>query len=90
MSNVISIFKNGGSDVEYKRKIAMMDKLELLEEMVSFQEERSRVGGLTRQMMERGIILFGALEQSSETPELKILTRSYLRHLRYELEALEK
>ncbi len=62
-----------------------MDKVNLLDEMVRFQEERSQKGHLTPQMMMRGKHLFRALERTAETQELKILTRSYRRHLEYEL-----
>ncbi|MGZ3697185.1 MAG: hypothetical protein ACXWP5_03750 [Bdellovibrionota bacterium] len=72
-------------DHEYRARILGMDKLELLEEMVRFQEERSRIGYLTLPMMIRGKILFKALEESAETQELKLLTRSYRRHLDYEM-----
>lgn len=71
----------------YRAQIASMDKLALLEEMVRFQEERSRVGSLTPQMMVRGKILFAALEQTAETRELRTLTRTYRRHLEFELES---
>lgn len=74
-------------DLAYHAQILAMDKLQLLEEMVRFQEERSRVGHLTVQMMVRGRILFKALEENAETQELRILTRSYRRHLDYELAA---
>jgi predicted RNA-binding protein YlxR (DUF448 family) len=70
---------------EYRAKILCMDKLQLLEEMVRFQEERSQVGHLTAQMMVRGKFLFRALEDAAETQELKLLTRSYRRHLEFEL-----
>ena len=82
--------KEAESDLAYKAKILGMDKLELLEEMVRFQEERSRHGHLTPQMMIQGKILFKALEQSAETNELRLLTRSYRRHLEFELAALLK
>lgn len=75
---------------EYGLRIASMDKLELLEEMVRFQEERSSVGHLLPDMMVKGRILFKALEESAETPELKLLTRSYRRHLDYELDSYVK
>ena len=74
-------------DHAYRARILSMDKLELLEEMVRFQEERSRLGQLTPQMMIRGKHLFKALEETAETQELRILTRSYRRHLEYELSA---
>ncbi|MDR3608718.1 MAG: hypothetical protein P4M08_15245 [Oligoflexia bacterium] len=74
-------------DHEYHARILGMDKMELLEEMVRFQEERSRVGHLTVTMMVRGQLLFKALEESAETQELRLLTRSYRRHLECELTA---
>ena len=72
-------------DLAYRARILVMDKLELLEEMVRFQEERSRIGELTLPMMIRGKVLFKALEETAETQELKLLTRSYRRHLEFEL-----
>src|SRR3954470_21983352 len=97
MANVVSLkaareLKNSRpEDDAYKATILGMDKLELLEEMVRFQEERARVGHLTPSMMLRGKVLFRALEDTAETQELKLLTRSYRRHLDYELSAfLEK
>lgn len=65
---------------------SQMDKLELLEEMVKFQEERSLRGHLTLEMMQRGLVLFEYLERSAETEEMRLLTRSYQRHLKHELE----
>jgi hypothetical protein len=93
MANVVSLKaarelkQTESKDEAYKAKILVMDKLELLEEMVRFQEERSRVGELTPSMMLRGKILFKALEETAETQELRLLTRSYRRHLDYELSA---
>ena len=93
MSNIVSLkavreIKDAEGDIAYKAKILGMDKLELLEEMVRFQEERSRVGHLTPQMMIQGKVLFKALEDSAETNELRMLTRSYRRHLEFELAAV--
>lgn len=93
MSNIVSLnvvreIKDAEGDMEYRAKILGMDKLELLEEMVRFQEERSRVGHLTPKMMIEGKILFKALEESAETNELRLLTRSYRRHLEFELAAI--
>lgn len=93
MSNVVSlkaireVKQAEGEDDDYRLRILGMDKLALLEEMVRFQEERSRLGSLTPTMMIRGRVLFGALEGAAETRELKLLTRSYRRHLEYELAA---
>ena len=74
-------------DHAYRAQILSMDKLELLEEMIRFQEERSRIGSLSVAMMVRGKHLFKALEETAETQELRILTRSYRRHLEHELNA---
>ena len=92
MSNVVSLkavrdIKDAETeDHTYRAMILSMDKLELLEEMVRFQEERSSMGQLTLAMMIKGRHLFKALEETAETQELKILTRSYRRHLDFELQ----
>jgi len=77
-------------DFAYRAMILGMDKLELLEEMIRFQEERSRLGQLTPEMMVRGKHLFKALEENAETQELRLLTRSYRRHLEHELSSYVK
>jgi len=73
------------SDPAYEHKILSMDKVQLLQEMIRFQEERSRLGHLSPSMMTQGKILFEALEKAAETRELQILTRSYRRHLDHEM-----
>lgn len=73
-------------DLDYQALISSMDKIELLDEMVRFQEERSKAGHLTPKMMIRGQILFKALEDSAETDALRSLSRSYRRHLYFELQ----
>jgi len=88
MSKVVSIFKNNYAD--YKTYIYRLDKYDLLVEMVQFQEDRARVGCLTIDMMHKGIILFRALEEASETNELRLLTRSYRRHLEEELKIISE
>lgn len=72
-------------DPLYMDRIQRMDKVELLEEMVRYQEERSNLGELTVSLMVRGRVLFKALEQHAETTALKSLTGAYRRHLDYEL-----
>lgn len=72
-------------DPLYKCRIETMDKVELLNEMVRFQEERSRLGELNVNLMVKGRILFRALEEHAETTALRSLTKSYRRHLEYEL-----
>ncbi|MBU6375328.1 MAG: hypothetical protein KGQ59_04990 [Bdellovibrionales bacterium] len=69
----------------YQARILGMDKLALLEEMVRFQQERSERGALSLQMMNRGKYLFKALEEKAETQELRLLARSYRRHLEFEM-----
>ena len=73
-------------DPYYQMQINRMSKIELLEEMVRFQEERSTKGKLTLTMMVRGRILFRALETHAETDELRLLASSYRRHLEHEIE----
>ena len=70
----------------YRAELAQKDKLELLEEMVRFQEDRTANGGeLTIDMMHKGIILFGLLEKQCETQEMFLLASYYRKHLEYEL-----
>lgn len=96
MDNVVSLKvvremkKATQEDPDYEAKILGADKLELLSEMMKFQEERTETGYLTPTMMVRGKILFKALEERAETFELRHLARSYRRHLKYELEAYYK
>jgi hypothetical protein len=77
-------------DPYYQVQINRMNKIELLEEMVRFQEERTAKGKLTLNMMVRGRILFRALETTSETDELRLLSSSYRRHLEHEIEEFLK
>jgi heme oxygenase len=77
-------------DPYYQILINRMNKMELLEEMVRFQEERSKKDNLSLTMMVRGKILFRALEISAETDELRLLASSYRRHLEHEIELNSK
>lgn len=90
MSNVINLFANRAvsNEAAYKTRLSTMSKVELLEEMVRFQEERKMRGELTQQMMHEGRLLFKALEDCADSQELKILSRSYRAHLERELNAL--
>lgn len=71
----------------YQAKILGMDKLELLEEMLRFNQEKTEQGELSIQKINRGKYLFKALEERAETEELRLLARSYRRHLQSELTA---
>ena len=96
MSNVISIraFKalkdSEAEELAYQARILSMSKVELLEEMVRFQEDRKAEGHLTADLMFKGKHLFKALEECADSQELKILSRSYRRHLDYEIAALRE
>lgn len=96
MSNVISlkvareIKDTEAEERAYEKMILSLSKTELLDEMVRFQEERTKMGKLTLPMMVRGKHLFKALEEQAETQELKALTGAYRRHLEYELAELIK
>lgn len=96
MSNVISIrsfkaMKESDEDaLAYQAQILSMNKVELLEEMVRFQEARKAEGKLTSDLMFKGKHLFKALEECADSQELKILSRSYRRHLDYEIAALRE
>ena len=69
----------------YLQRILKMDKLELLEEMIQFQDLRNEEKSLSPNLIIRGQILFNALEEVAETHELKSLTRDYKKHLDQEL-----
>lgn len=95
MSKVISlehyrVFRRVDSaalqDEAYLRVLQRMEKAELLEEMVRFQQRRSKVDSLTLPMMIRGRILFSTIEKTADTEALKSLASSYRRHLEHELE----
>jgi hypothetical protein len=77
-------------DPYYQILINRMNKMELLEEMVRFQEERSKKDNLSLTMMVRGRILFHALELMAETDELRLLASSYRRHLEHEIDLHSK
>jgi len=62
-----------------------MSKYELLEEMVKFQERvAANNGKLTLPLIKEGISLYTELFEQANTPELRNLSQSYLKHLRYE------
>jgi hypothetical protein len=73
----------------YSKKIQAMDKLELLDQMVTFQEQRSKTGLSTKMMIE-GQILFKALESTAQTEELRVLARNYCEHLKEQYEKYKK
>ena len=84
MSNVINMSDRRKINTDYKKLVGSMDKIQLLEAMVDFQETRTAEGKLTPELIAYGLVLFKALTENAETPELKTLSRSYYRHLTYE------
>ena len=90
--NVFRAMKQAEKDqYEYHARILGMEKHELLNEMIRFQEDRSKAGKLSPEMIVKGKILFAALEKSAETDALKSLSTSYRRHLELEYQSyLEK
>jgi hypothetical protein len=77
-------------DPQYQMRINRMNKIELLEEMVRFQDERGQLEKVSFPLMIRGRILFRALEMFAETSELRLLASSYYNHLENEIEAYLK
>lgn len=75
-------------ELTYRAHILGLTKVQLLEEMVTFQQKRTALEALTPHMMLQGKILFAALERSAETQELQLLARSYRRHLEQELQGI--
>ncbi len=75
---------NRQSQLEYQAYIDSLDKLELLNEMIRYQEKRSEKDELTHELLEQGLILFRTLELEADTDALQALARSYRRHLEYE------
>ena len=75
---------NKDEEYAYQARILGMDKLALLEEMVRFQENRSRQKDLSLEQISQGKYLFKALEERADTQELKALAKSYRRHLEQE------
>ncbi len=70
---------------EYQLYIDSLDKLQLLNEMVNFQHQRSEKGKLDATLMTQGLVLFRRLEQEAESEGLRSLAHSYRRHLEHEL-----
>jgi hypothetical protein len=65
----------------YEDKLKKMDRLDLLEEMVRYQEQRSNEKSLTLKIIYDGLALFKLISETCETPELRLLSQSYHRHL---------
>lgn len=78
--------EEAANEQAYQIYIDGMEKVDLLNELVAFQEERTREGKLTPGLLVRGRILFRALEATAESDALLALMRSYRKHLEYERE----
>ena len=64
-------------NAEYERKVASMDKVTLLDEMIRFQDEQMKSREPSREQLIRGRILFQALLRTAETEELRKLSGDY-------------
>lgn len=84
MGQILEFKRKPKENLDYKAKLLGMSKLDLLEEMVSFQEEQAIEGNLTEDAIVRGLSLFKELHRQSETSELRELTGAYKRHLEHE------
>ena len=73
------------SENSYRDWVNRLEKVELLEEMMRFQEERSKEGPLSLKTIVQGQLLFAVLEEKAETEELRHLAKSFRRHLECEL-----
>jgi hypothetical protein len=61
----------------YEVKVAEMNKVTLLDEMIRYQDELMKSKEPSREQLIRGRILFQALLRSAETDELKKLSGDY-------------
>jgi hypothetical protein len=61
----------------YESKVAGMDKVTLLDEMIRFQDEQIKTREPSREQLIRGRILFQALLRTAETDELRKLSGDY-------------
>ena len=75
---------------EYKAYIEAADKLELLEEMVDYNQYWDSVDTPDLHMIIKGMILFGVLKNRCETSELKDSVTFYYNLLEMELNNYER
>jgi len=90
MSNIVSLssFRDEFSNPTYSAKIAQMDRLELVNEVVNFNEERYMNGGLNKDLIVKGLILFKNMAENSATSNFREFARSYHKHLELEMQVL--
>ena len=95
MSNVVNlaafrdIKEREFSNPFYQARIAKMDRLELVNEVIKFNEERYEHGGLNKELIVRGLILFKNMADNAETPNFKEFARTYCKHLELELQVIK-
>jgi hypothetical protein len=66
--------------IQLPSRIRTLDKQELLELMMDYQDKRNRYG-LTKQLIYQGLEIFSTLLQQAETPELKQLCEKQINYL---------
>ena len=74
----------------YIDKIRKMDKLELLQEMVYYQEEKGASRSATPDLIQRGLVLFRALVEIAESKELRDVCKNYYNKLNQEWDELHR
>jgi metal-responsive CopG/Arc/MetJ family transcriptional regulator len=72
----------------YTLKLKQMNKTELLEELIEFQKKRSTFDSISLEMIIQGEVLFEALILHCESIEMQKFSKTYLKHLKYELQHL--
>lgn len=90
MGVVIPLFKNQSVDKTYEAKIEKMDMIQVMQEMVEFQQIRTKTGHLTIELIRKGLPLFKRLMDSATTDELRVFASSYYKHLQKEYSVLSK
>ena len=73
---------------DYRKKINLMDMIQLLDEVVKFQSHRQETGGnQTLAMMIIGRTLYREISKKATTVEMRILSNSYLKYVEFEIES---
>jgi hypothetical protein len=76
-------------DEAYSQKLSTMDKLQLLEEMVNFNDKRDKLG-LSVKSITEGLVLFKLLQTNAETVELREVSTRIINDLQSHLDKYKK
>lgn len=88
MSNIVNLssFRDEFCNPAYAAKIAKMDRLDLVNEVIHFNEERYINGGLNKDLIIRGLLLFKNMGENATTQNFKEFAMTYCKHLELELQ----